>query len=483
MNLDKKVDLFYKPNVKGLFKYTLIGTALVGLSFGTGFASDTKMDYKVPIISNVVSKQKENDPIGDQRLTFLVETFQGNEVYLDIVANGESVKKESINAIEDWDKINGGIKADGGVRMVLSELLDTTILDSNIYPYHVEIKVADNPEFENATVYATDLTNPTPIFARKSPETVSKFESLLNKFFHSKEEFIEEHKASFKGGDCNAYLLWNWSYAISNEFDGKNKGYIVRFSEKSRYQGGHILVSSDRGHTLLILGSHGPRDNDSWFYEVVRNNTDLPLDQFLKLTGIEFESIEGKEPLILVKTPTPYQLFKKVNESLDKETYLSYDDLKIKQKINLIYEEYMITPLTKNSWGEIELDWDKNTYIGASYLYYDNDGEFSTTPVKEFHSYTDGSDLILIGKETGNLLAIHTSGADIESGSLQFLSEAKNKDAIHVAEGFGKNVETLSEFKNLQSYEKEKNLVIKDLDEFEQFIDEAYSRYILNENQ
>jgi len=473
-----------KSGIKSLFRSVLVITTLTVLVFtsGIGFADNTKSDYKAPVISNVFNNTKEEDPFGDQRLTFLVETFKGNDVYLEIYANGELVKKERINAIEQFDEIKGGIKADGGVKLVISELFDTTILDSNIFPYYIEIKVADNPEFENATVYATDLTNPTPIFAKKSPETVRKFEELLNTLFKSREDFLERHKTYYNHElSFEVYQEWEWSYVVSNKIGDETIEARVKVDSYRRNHKDIILIDLVPGPEVILEGL-GSTPEIQYLSARFRDkkNDGFTMEEVLRLAGIDPMEITDKKLYFKVLAPSVYLMFENVKDSIGKEIYSIIEGENVKQDFHLIYEQFYVQPLTVDEFDSfVDYGWGKDlvdTYIGIEYRYFDDDMNFKKEPVKEIHLFTDGHHPIFIGKETNNILHIYYLSSDAVYGRMPY----DKKDYISIP-NYIDSFESIAEFNEIDKSEYYKNIISDDLDEFEQFIDEAYSKYILNE--
>jgi len=471
-----------KSGIKSLFKSVLVITTLTVLVFtsGIGFADNTKSDYKAPVISNVFNNTKEEDPFGDQRLTFLVETFKGNDVYLEIYANGELVKKERINAIEQFDEIKGGIKADGGVKLVISELFDTTILDSNIFPYHVEIKVADNPEFENATVYATDLTNPTPIFAKKSPETVMKFEELLNTLFKSREDFLERHKVYYKkGSSYEVETKWEWSYVVLNKIGDETIEARVKVESNRANIGDIILIDLFPGPEVILkwgVSNTELQRCDAHFRD--KDNMGFTIEEVLELAGIEPITIDWVKDFYDILLPSVYLMFENVRDSIGKDMYSAFRGEEVKQDIHLFYEQFYVQPILLDELGGFkEVAWDgSNAFIGVEYRYYDDDMNFKKEPVKEIHFFTDGQITILVGNETNNTLYTHY----ISSPALDDYMPLDKKDYISI-HSYIHSFESIAEFNEIDKSEYYKNIISDDLDKFEQFIDEAYSKYILNE--
>ena len=381
MSLDDSVEQSYEGTVKEskfkkFAKYSLVGAAaLTSMALyscvgapptsGENSNDDSTPEVQAPIIYNIEAQSE--DSVGDLRLTYEIQTFEGTQVYLKITGNGE--------VIYDGTLV-GGIKDDGGAHVNYFVYFDANILDSNIFPYHVDLIFSGDSEFKNATEYSIDLTVPMRVFGRKSPERVGKLESLLETMISSNQDVFYFEGAYVMYGDFTTFKV------VSKESQDQ---YFVLGED---IKGGFLSLAASKPSepstsvTYVVANYHPPDDYP-----------DMTLEQFLQMLDIEGFTVVSTTEVI---APRPLEIFEHSKATLRENVYPLYE-----------YNLFLLDAL-----GRI---------VGYEKRYFEGE-TLSRTPLKRIDYFINGDDVFLIGKDTGNLLSVITGmEGSLESSTYKVL--------------------------------------------------------------
>lgn len=333
MTLEKVVEKSYDENVvkskfKKLRNYFLIGGAatLAMYSCAPAVPSEPEPEPAKPRI-NMVAFDTYRVPVGDIQMFSTLEATSGENIYLDIKFNGDTVFNGSIDITKSATPFTTDF----------SYIFDTHLKYSNLEPVRVDVIASLNEDFSHPTVYSTDLTLPIALFGRKEPEIVQKAESI-----------VDELTSNFLDYEFVDTFVYNAGFFINKD----NNLFYVEVGNKT-------LTSSSEKPTDLEVEFYwlSPDEEKPWKwvffanakenYETVQNAdvlnyeilvynpmgpfSDKSEGEFLQWLDFPYSGLDSTEQSLYIVAEPPEDIF---NSSLSSEFGNAYPNYEYRLAIS-----------------------------------------------------------------------------------------------------------------------------------------------------